>query len=1141
MNNPDDLFEEFTDAENTENNEKPRRKSSSFRSLASPCQSYKSSEVLRILGSIEFGNPEEVEPIILDSTFMSENEDLVKGGDLIRKALDKNLIELIVRLEKVGYIIPDDLLLRSIKQGKSSSINTVITSRLYSTSSLELELWYLVHKGYIQFAERLKYYESNLDQYSTDSNKDIYLCAAAMKAALERHYDGLASKILNVCPAAVNAEMIEIGINNDNLEFIRRIWTGHIDDLQRSKVMQKRNKKTPVWNYLKLDSSFNSKITASKHLNIAFILKRLLVRNMIGDAKKVIMWPEAADNPEIFKILVEVNQEELARLALKHRKKEVTRNDFEFSFKNEKFWVCLDMLRFKSAKTALLDKDMQREIVELLADGSTCYFAAEFLSHTDIKYWNDKLVVVINDLIISSLKTSDSFVKCPYPILQLVLMSEFLIKISQKSLLYKTTCIRIVDHLLKLAKFIQDSITEELELKHFLYLTDSKGRSVLNIISQNGFYTLLKNEDLGSIVSSMWAGERKTVWFLNASRLYKSFKAPKGSEAKLQFLSKSSDEESFTFQFEQLISSCQLRFIGQIISTVLLVYFYTMTLYTTKGSELVGDNQESQGFLRVSQVWISGIFAEQIIQNCFCILTHRKISRDLWIINDAFIFIITLILINHEEQNLASSSALSSIVGVRDLNVILHSIVLCLIWLRFFHVLLTTYNYGPMLMIMYQMGSEMIKFLLVFFSVIFIASIMMSLLFNNLTTSGKFDEFGTGISKMFTLSLGTFELADYSKYLAFGAVTEGFLVIILNVLMLNILIATLSVTYEKEQIIQTSKFRSILIESYNRLKWDDKYGVLILLPPPLSFFSVFILPAIMLSRDPSRITGLFARFIFILYVIPFFAIFATISLIFAFVIYFSSLNSFATGGVKKLKNKEILLIKSQDDDSDEEEDPMITQSHAFSYRRAVVWILIGWAFALNTYLKDCFGFWEIAFRKSTVSITAKDEMIDSKFVQSIYLTLKTHKTFMIRFDDFLETFYDFDFKNLSPLVKTNHDLLNVRKKMIENFFKNFFYSKKSRLLKREFIKTFVEKSSDYSEEFINRLKFVRIHLVLKALKKYKKNSKEITIQKVKMPKHVTSFGCFQIKQTLVFAKDMMKHQRNTIKNFKQLISFQQVN
>jgi hypothetical protein len=1130
----DNFIEEFTDAEVEE---KPHRKSSGFRASSIQPSSYQSSEVLRILGVIEFGNYEEVEGIILDHSFMLNHEDLVNSGEIVRIALDRNLIELIFKLEKAGYYIPDDLLIRAIKQGKSVSINALISSRIYNPSTLELELWYLLHKGFFQYAERLKFYEDYLSEYSNTSTKDIQLCAAAMRAALKRNYDDLASKILHICPAAVTAEMVEIAINNDSLEFIRRIWTGHLGDLQKSKMAGKRNKKTPVWKYLRLDISESSKLAASKYLNIGFIVRRLLQRNQVSQAKKVILWPEASDNDEIFTILVEFNQEELARLALKHRSKEITKKDFEFSFQKKKYWVCLDMLRFKSAKIALLDKEFQREIVELLSDGETCYFAAEFLSNTDVKFWNEKLVLVMEELINNNIKKSDSFVKCPFPLLQIVLVCEFLKKISEKSLLFKTACLRLMNDLLKLGKFIQDSITEELQLKHFLYSTDSKDRTVLSIISQNGFYSLLENNDLGSVVACMWTGDRKTVSFLNASTLYKSFKAPSGSTEKLLFLNKSPHKEFFTFQFEQLVTSCKLRFLGQLFSIVLLVYFYTMTLYTTKSSEKIAENSESQGFLRVSQVWIFGIFAERLIQIFFALLTGRQVQKDFWIFNDCCVFALTLAVLLDVDEKLVTGG-LGSLVGVRDLNVLIHSIVLCLIWLRFFQVLLTTDNYGPMLMIMFQMASEMIKFLVVFFSAIFIGTVILSLVFHDQTTSEKFDSFGVALYKVYSLSLGSFELADYNNYKAFGAMAEGFLVILLNILMLNVLIATLSVTYEKEQKIQTAKFRSVLIDRFQQWKWDEKYGILILLPAPLSFLSVFIFPVLVFSRDPAKITGVFARGLFIIYVFPFFLVFAAFSLVFVLIVYLTSLRSFATGGIKKMKNKEIFTIKTHNDDSEDDEDSLVVNSHAFSYRRAIVWVLIGWAFAITAYFRDCCHFWVLIFQKTPEELTAQEEMITSKFIQNTCKALKMNSTFIIDFDQFLKTFFNIDDEGLSPLVRNNHQKLAERRKMIEKFFEGFLFSKKNRTIRREFLKAFMVRSEEYSEEFLYRIRFIRVHLVLKALKKFRKNCKEVKIKGVKIPKHVTSFGTFQVKESLNCAKDMMKQQKNTINAFKKLLGIQ---
>ena len=90
-----------------------------------------------------------------------------------------------------------------------------------------------------------------------------------------------------------------------------------------------------------------------------------------------------------------------------------------------------------------------------------------------------------------------------YPLLYLVLLSEFLIKISEKFIIYKGICRSVIKNLILLAQNIEDSITEELELKYFLCCTDRKSRTVLTIIAMNSLYSLLNNNDLGSIVSNL--------------------------------------------------------------------------------------------------------------------------------------------------------------------------------------------------------------------------------------------------------------------------------------------------------------------------------------------------------------------------------------------------------------------------------------------------------------------------------------------------------------------------------------------------------------------------------------------------------------------------------------------------------------
>jgi hypothetical protein len=98
---------------------------------------------------------------------------------------------------------------------------------------------------------------------------------------------------------------------------------------------------------------------------------------------------------------------------------------------------------------------------------------------------------------------TDELLNCPFPLLYLVLLSEFLLKIAQHDIFFTGVCNSTANSLLVLAECLESTITEELELKNFVLCVDSQGRSVLKIIEMNKFYSLLSNNDIGSIISTL--------------------------------------------------------------------------------------------------------------------------------------------------------------------------------------------------------------------------------------------------------------------------------------------------------------------------------------------------------------------------------------------------------------------------------------------------------------------------------------------------------------------------------------------------------------------------------------------------------------------------------------------------------------
>lgn len=65
---------------------------------------------------------------------------------------------------------------------------------------------------------------------------------------------------------------------------------------------------------------------------------------------------------------------------------------------------------------------------------------------------------------------------------------------------------------------------------------------------------------------------------------------------------------------------------------------------------------------------------------------------------------------------------------------------------------------------------------------------------------------------------------------------------ITSVLLVNLLIAVLVNSYEKISTAVDASNRALLIQYYRQYKWDDEYGFLIFLPPPLSLLNFIVFP-----------------------------------------------------------------------------------------------------------------------------------------------------------------------------------------------------------------------------------------------------------------------------------------------------------
>ncbi|OMJ66398.1 hypothetical protein SteCoe_36766 [Stentor coeruleus] len=1111
------------------------------------------SEVFMVIGAIDLCNVESAKSLALQQWFIQQNEEFVKSGDLIRLCLEKGFMAFAQDLVKAGYFLPSDILIKAIKKSKHEAVRNIITGKFYPQTGFELEYWYLLHKGLYAYAEIMRIAEPQLQVFQIEEHnydQEVEILEIALKRSLERGYDDFACIIMKINPMVVNAEMIRIAMDQKNMDFLRRIWTGNQEDnfaFNRIKRMQISR----IWNNLNVKTDGFRKQEVANIMKIGNIIRSLLTREYIQEARKVITWPEAADDKDILKVCVEMGEEEIGRDVIAKRTRDVTQEDFKYCLSQKFYWLALDMLKWNEPLRYLYNKDAQKEIVELLRNGSTCYFAAEMFARIEPSLWDSSNTETVCEIVNLTMKKNFEFYKCPHPMLFLVLMAEFLLKISHVNIYHATLCRETANSLILLAKCVEDNIDEENELKYFMLCQDTQCRTVLTIIAMNNFFSLLENNDVGSIVNNMWIGDRKNEGIINASTLYTSFFAPDGSERKLIFFNNMDSRQAYMFQYDQLVSSCKLRFFGQMISIAFLVFFYSMMVELAHVENTLDNfaaGKNTQVFLRLSQIWIVGIFLEKVITIIFCAVTKRKIIKDVWLFIDFFMFVMMIFLMAGVNQYYAGDGKWLNFISSSDFNALMHAVVLCLVWLKLFSILTITESYGPLLRIMYIMTIDMMTFLLVYFSALFIGAVIMTTLFCGLTTSDKFSNFGTSFQTLYRIGLGDFKITDYTNYLAFGAVLESLLVVLTNIMLFNILIAILTVTYERENEGEESKYRSTLIKAYYKWRWDDNYGLLILMPSPITIFITTVLPLLLGVRNSSRITNLFSKLFFLLFVLPMFCYFASVSAIFIPLVYLTSLDAFAKGGVKTLKPVTILREQMGPNDTESDDDDDVDgvnlgkenqKVKAFSIRRAVIWVLVGGIVTGIAYLRDLLDFWKIIFKDTRVNAFSQIEeegniYSNEAFINNVQETLMCFDKDEITVDEVSERYVSIDNSSLSSIVLADKNLMEKRKESIVRFFENMSFSRKWKKIKRKDIIEMLPHKNYYSENYIFRAKHIRVVWIAKALKSFRKTIANINIKGVDIPKFAIMNETYQVRRVMISSKNAKVHLNVMEKNLKMI-------
>ena len=537
-------------------------------------------------------------------------------------------------------------------------------------------------------------------------------------------------------------------------------------------------------------------------------------------------------------------------LSIKHKKKKISKYIKQFNSHRETN-LDSDEIKFTNLSEGNLPKiNVQFILIEHLRYGEYLFDSISLLSSIKISNINLEYVEKTCKNLLVFTTTNDSILKCPYPLLSIALSAEYLKKIgniSQK--IYNKTC-TVAEELLKLGECMQSSMKDEDLLNYFLReQKDYIGRNALEIYAENDFNLLLSDIGVGDIVGKMWYGNGQEERIFRFFRLTRILKANMAFEhysniIDTNYLSKNS---VFSFQFYSFINNCSNRFTINSVSIVISTLLYQTIIYF-----YVNDLDESDKSYIKLLIFSHTMAYSNLINSGLYVYYHYKTRRrfrlnkidfitNLIFATSIFLNIINLgklIYKNYEDEEKENYNLINGII---------YSIIITTSWIRFVNTVLLTNIFGSFFRIIFQIIWHVFAFLLIVFCITFLFAQCFTVFFQK--TNPDYEYIYKSFIALFNSAFGQIEFESFTEIRIFGYIVLMGYTVISNIMLFNLIVCIINNLFESCQEKSIAENMSVLVVSHERMRWDEKYGLIILLPAPLNLISlIFIIFLVIYGR-----------------------------------------------------------------------------------------------------------------------------------------------------------------------------------------------------------------------------------------------------------------------------------------------------
>lgn len=434
-------------------------------------------------------------------------------------------------------------------------------------------------------------------------------------------------------------------------------------------------------------------------------------------------------------------------------------------------------------------------------------------------------------------KNPKKFTFCRYPLLLCCLVCEFSNKCKERFPIYESFFTQIYNSFSVSGQLFVDKIRKDSVLEYHLNQKDLRGRTCLQIMSQNRLYLMLEDSDVAAIIGKYWSGSTIQFGLISFSSFYHISKSNSHDDMyKLQNISKKINEHnSFFFNYYSYRDISSIRYYYKLIWNFIVVISLMLLIYLSVDKKSLSKTKDST-FWPVKNFAYYGIYT--IILNKISSWIFFLFVDKWWKETDNNIFDIALLMVNFfhfsdsikwfiKQDKTTDISKYDDLIEIYDSYSL--SVIIFIMWYKVFNSFASFKILGGFIQTMILLVKKMFFIVLFFYCFILMCTGIFNMYFIEV------NQFKTYLDSWFYLFQASLQQFDFDEDFTIALkFTISIYMIICTSIMINLIIAYSTNIYKTVDENVDAEYRASLVELHEYFKWHPEYGIFKFFHAPLN-------------------------------------------------------------------------------------------------------------------------------------------------------------------------------------------------------------------------------------------------------------------------------------------------------------------